>query len=97
LRYENVIAHLCYEEAFAPDRDYPKSDENVMSCAFKWINSPWLTAYRRGSDFLRGCQGVELQHFVIYGGDSIVEVVAPGEPAITKIEQRQIISTQYEV
>jgi len=41
--------------------------------------------------------GEKLHHYLIFGGDSIVEVIALGEPQIERVDQRMIIEVKHEV
>src|SRR6516162_3212017 len=45
VRFDKVLALLCYEEALALGRDYPEA-AGVSSdgCAYLWPDSPWLRA-----------------------------------------------------
>jgi hypothetical protein len=97
VRFECVIALLCYEEAFAFERGYralTRSEENL--CAYKWIGSPWLDAYRKGEAFvMQGGKG-PLEHYLVFGGDSIVELVVSEEPKIERLDEKATIVTKHE-
>ncbi|MDB6124774.1 MAG: hypothetical protein JWQ71_3767 [Pedosphaera sp.] len=95
VRAERVTAVLCYQEAFAPDRGCRASTRREdRTCAYQWIDSPWLQSYRDGEEiFMWG----SLLHYVILGGDSIVEFIAPGEPTIERIDSSTILETKLKV
>ena len=95
VRSQHVIAVLSYEEAFAFDRGYrglAGIDDGL--CAYRWIDSPWLQSYRRGADIFGWAS---LQHYVVLGGDSIVELVAADEPTIYRLESKQLLTLQHEL
>jgi hypothetical protein len=98
VRFENVITLLCYEEAFAFDRGYKKlnRDEGNL-CAYRWINSSWLKEYQKGIDILRKKNTGELEHYVVFGGDSNVELIAFGHPKIERIDTKTFLETKQEI
>ena len=90
VRFDRVLAALCYEEALALNRGYPQA----AGCACLWNDSPWLRASRGWAvDFLRW---PDLRHYVVFGGDSIVELLA-SEPKIQQIDKKTVIETKHEV
>jgi hypothetical protein len=94
-RFEKVLALLSYEEACALDRGYsalPGFDPEC--CAYRWIESPWLESYRKGADVFAW---KDLRHFLILGGDSIVEVIASGQPKVERLDKRAIMETKHEI
>jgi hypothetical protein len=96
VRFDKVLAVLCYEEALALDRGYPGLPNLPSSvCAYLWADSPWLRASRgRAVDFL---QWPDLQHYLIFGGDSIVELLASGAPYVERIDERRVLEAKHEV
>jgi len=53
-----------------------------------------LESYRKGADVF---EWKNLQHFLVLGGDSIVELVASGQPKVERLDKRAIIETKHEV
>jgi len=95
VRIESVIAVLSYEEAFTFDRGYRElSGIDARICAYRWMDSPWLQSYREGAGIFGWAS---LQHYLVFGGDSIVEIIAAGEPTIQRIEFKQLLSIQHEL
>jgi hypothetical protein len=95
VRFGKVIALLCYEEAFAFDRGYRAlSGIEPNCCAYLWTDSPWMQSYRKGADVL---DWKDLQHYLVCGGDSIVELIASGQPKVEWLDEKRVIETKYEV
>jgi len=95
IRFGNVVALLCYEEACAFDRGYralPGFDRKLS--AYLWIDSPWLESYCKGADVF---EWKDLQHFLVLGGDSIVEIIAEGQPKLERLENTATNETKHEV
>jgi hypothetical protein len=93
--FGKVIAVLCYEEAFAFDRGYRAlRGIEPKCCAYLWTSSPWLESYRKGADVF---EWKGLQHYLVLGGDSIVELIASGQPKIERLDERRVIETKYAV
>jgi hypothetical protein len=95
VRFDKVIALLCYEEALMLGRDYRAlTGIEASVCAYLWIDSPWLRDNRSAADLFKL---KDLKHYLVFGGDSIVELVASGEPKIEQIDKRTVFETPYEV
>ncbi len=84
---ETTLAFSCLDESCAPQRDFGDTEiEDVKSCAWQWIDSPWIKSYE-GCNYDADAQPIPLNHFFIYGGDNIVEFLCRYEPVITKLEK----------
>lgn len=95
VRFDKVLAMLCYEEALALDRGYGSlAGVQPSVCAYLWADSPWLRASRGRAEFL---QWPDLRHYVVFGGDSIVELLASGEPRVERLDERTVLETKHEV
>jgi hypothetical protein len=95
VRFDKVLAVLCYEESLALGRGYPGLPNPQASvCAYLWPDSPWLRASRGWAEF---SHWPEPHHYVIFGGDSIVELLASGEPEVERIDERRVFETKHEV
>jgi len=95
VHFSKVIMLLCYEEAHAFNRGY-RDLPSIESrrCAYIWSGSPWLESYKRGAEVF-GWK--DLQHYVIFGGDSIVELIATGQPTVERLDKGKVIVTNHEV
>jgi hypothetical protein len=94
VRFEKVLAALYYEEALALGRDYPKSTD-ASGCAFLWADSSWLRASQgRAVDFLRW---PDLRHYIVFGADDVVELLASGESKVERIDERTVLETKHDV
>ena len=95
VRFERVLVSLCHEEAVALARDYhSRSGVERSVCAYLCPGSPWVDASRYWTE-LSGLS--QLQHYLIFGGDSIVELVAAGQPTVEQIQEKRVIESRYEV
>ena len=92
VRFNKVITLICYEEAFCLDRGHRIPPHG--GCAYLWCDSPAVQSYRRGEDIF---SWRDLQHYLIFGGDSIVELIASGQPKIERLDQRQIVEVKHEL
>jgi hypothetical protein len=98
--FGEVLAFTFMDEACCPERDISsatideaiKNDKSV--CAFQWIDSPWLKSYE-------GCHDPysesKFSHYLIYGGDNNIEVITQNMPTIRIIEQKEILTIEWEV
>ena len=95
VRFDKVLAALYYEEALALRGKYPAvADGQTSGCAYLWPDSPWLGASRGWAvDFLRW---PDLSHFVFFGGDDVVELLACGA-TVERIDEKRVIETKHEV
>lgn len=95
VRFDKVLAVLCYEEALPLDRGYGSlAGAQPSVCAYLWVDSPWVRASRGRAEFL---QWPELRHYVVFGGDSIVELLASGEPEMKRIDKITVLETKHAV
>jgi hypothetical protein len=98
VRFKNVVTLLCYEETCAIDRGYRSliwSEADL--CAYRWITSPWLKHYRVLEDILFSRSAEKLNHYLLFGGDTIVEVIALGEPTVEQVNSKRVIEIKHEV
>jgi hypothetical protein len=91
-KFENIIAFTCMEEAYSPEREYSKVEAEEVSCAYEWIDSPWLKAYEQGEHFIAGGKTKPFYHYVIFGGDNNVEIITPNRPFIEIISEKTTIN-----
>lgn len=79
-----VLGFTCLDEGCAPQRWFSAVDtEQVKTCAYQCLESPWIESYR-------GCQfdadgPIPLNHYLIYGGDNIIEFVCQHEPTVSTV------------
>jgi hypothetical protein len=95
VRFDKVLALLCHEEALTLGQRYqnlPGIESAV--CAYIWADSPWLRDNRGVADLHHL---PDLFHYVVFGGDSIVELLASGVSEIERINERTVIETKHEV
>jgi hypothetical protein len=71
----------------------PSSAKNW--CAFIWQQSPQVLAYEtlaRSHDL-----PTPIRHYLIFGGDDIVEVICASEPKIEKVTEPRSLHATYEI
>jgi hypothetical protein len=98
VRFGQVVTLLCYEETCAIDRGYGglvRSEYDLS--AYRWITSQWLQHYRVLEDIYFNKSPEKLHHYLLFGGDSVVEVIALGEPQVERVDQKMTIEVKYEV
>src|SRR5262245_22598668 len=84
VRFDRVLVSLCYEETVSLGRDYRSlSGMEPSVCAYVWTGSPWLQA-SSGTAELQELSAV--RHYVVFGGDSIVELIASGQPKVERLD-----------
>jgi hypothetical protein len=98
VRFWDVVLLLEYEETCAIDRGFRNLIRSEFElCAYHWITSPWLKEYRVLEDILFTKSSEKLHHYILLGGDSIVEVIALGEPQVERVDKKMFIDVKHEV
>jgi hypothetical protein len=95
VRFDRVLVSLCYEETVSLDRDYRSLTGIEPSvCAYVWTGSPWL---RASSGTAELHELLAVQHYLVFGGDSIVELIASGQPKVERLDSHRVIEARHEV
>ena len=87
------------EEMHFPDHEF--RDAKVVEeklCAYRFLGSAWLESYKQGEYFLFNIDGGNsevLSHYVICGGDDILQVVTKNEPNITVVNQPTVRTIEF--
>ena len=98
IHFWDVVTLLCYEETCAIERDWNKLVRSEYDlCAYRWITSPWLQHYRILEEIRFRKSEEKLHHYILLGGDDIVEVIALGEPKVEQVDQKRTLEFKYEV
>jgi hypothetical protein len=99
IKFGEIIAFTCMEEAFCPEREYSHADIDgeikERNCALQWIDSPWLKAYETGEHFAVAGKPTPFYHYLIFGGDNNIEVITPNKPEIEMIKEKTILKINY--
>ena len=96
--FKNVLVFNCFDEACAPERDWPEIENaDPKPCAWKWIDSPWVTSYEGCGEFDSNNSPRPLFHYLIFGGDYNVEVISKAEPVVEKINEPRNISMSFHI
>ena len=80
------IASIKYtkEDLFPIDR-FNKLPRNGDGCCYVWCESPWCREFAESASQIGFSLGSDdLKHYVILGGDWIVEALSVSEPVVTK-------------
>jgi hypothetical protein len=86
INFGYVLAYLCYDESFPPDREWEKIEREKGICSYKWKHSPWVESY---SIHYGNTKDEILCHYLIIGADNIIEIVSYNEPLIRKVESKE--------
>jgi hypothetical protein len=96
---ESIVAtHM--DESCCPKKDFANVvlemdvEEDKYIAAFQWLGSPWLKSYEPCFD----PYGKEKYgHYLIFGGDSNVEVISCETPRIEKVDAPVLLSLNAEI
>lgn len=81
----SAMEEMHFPEIYFNDAEY---EDGGNSCAYKFVDSPWIESYNRGEYFLfnnDGGKSETLSHFVIFGGDDVFQVVTRHIPTVETI------------
>lgn len=93
--FENVLVAHSLDEACAPQLPFPESQvSSVRSCSWQWLDSPTIKSYQ-GCHYTADGEEAEILHFLIFGGDHIVEVVTKSQPLIAKVTEPRVINLVF--
>ena len=85
IRSADVLAFTCFDESCSPKRWFSNVEtDQVETCAYRCQDSPWVDSYRSCQHDSDG-KPIPLNHYLIYGGDNIVEFLCQHEPTISKL------------
>lgn len=99
VKFGEVIAFTCFEEANAPERDFTFENlEEKNLCAYQYLDSPWLKSYKPWIEhFNFHNDPVEANHYLIFGGDNNIEIITTNEPTIEIIKEKIIVKLEYDI
>ncbi len=96
--FGTVIEFNCYEEGFAPDHDYETAEVEINGLsAYEWIDSPSIEAYECGLPHVASKDCQKLHHYILFGGDNIVEIVTENMPEIEIVNESRKIYIELKV
>ena len=96
LKFRSAPFFMFYDETCAPPsipqwfdllKAIPKSSTVI------WHDSPLVKQYAGIGGYSN--QNLKLKHYIILGGDSIVEILAYEEPSIEQFTERQKFTMEY--
>lgn len=95
VNFYSVLVFSCFDEGCAPAREWPEVG-NIESkpCAWQWIDSPWVKSYQPCGNHDADGNPDPLHHYLIFGGDNIVEVISRKEPVIEEVWTGHSITTE---
>lgn len=97
VEFKDAPLLLCSEETGASsDPDFIRlKPEALRCCTFLWVNSPLLRRNRGlGSSMIAARE--PLKHFLVFGGDAIVEILGYQEPVMTPFSGPISLSVNYD-
>ena len=81
----SVLAFTCLDESCAPQRWFSTEEtEQEEISAYHCLESPWIESYE-GCQYDANGDPKPLNHYLIYGGDNIVEFVCQHEPVVSQL------------
>lgn len=81
----SVLAFTCLDEGCAPKRWFSTVEtEQAEICAYHCHESPWIKSYE-GCQYDAKGNPIPLNHYLIYGGDNIVEFLCQHEPVVLQL------------
>ena len=81
------------DESVAPTKEFSTlRREPRQSCTYYWLNSPWLREYEETKSLVDMYYGGRLKHFVVLGGDTIVEILAVEDPEIKEVTSARVVA-----
>ena len=95
IKFQCVPAYRCLGESTVPDQ-YLLHADNPHRSSYIWEGSPWLAEFEDSRDNIEASFMVpfsDVKHYVVFGGDSIVEILAAKEPLIEEIPSAKVIRT----
>lgn len=94
VKFYGVAAFKCEDESVAPVKRYHGlKREESEHYAYLWENSPWLQEFAESQGMLDIYYQGRLIHYVIFGGDLIIEVLSAEEPQIEEVSGPSLIVT----
>jgi hypothetical protein len=66
-----------------------------------WLDSPWLRHYQKSSSSIASLASgtmkqSAMKHYVLPGGDSLVQVIFVGEPTFSIISEPAVLTTTHQ-
>ena len=84
----SVLAFTFLDEGCTPKRWFSIVEtEQAESCAHHCLESPWIKSYE-SCQFDADGRPIPLNHYLIYGGDNIVEFLCRYEPTVSVLAKQ---------
>jgi hypothetical protein len=93
IKFAEIYGFKVMDESWAPVNRFVTVQRTAKGCAYLWRGSLWLKEFLSERPSLEG----EVAHYVLLGGDLIVEVLSKYEPKIEEFESVAKISKHYSV
>jgi hypothetical protein len=91
-----VVAFREEDETFAPGFPSELHFDANLGCAWLCLDSPWLKEHEQWGDYFEDFMGGPLRHYLVIGGDSVVEILATRAPSISTIGGPTLLETTYD-
>lgn len=95
IEFDDMVAYKCEDEGFAPTKLILSLSRDCIASAYMWIGSPWLKEWDEEQSrlLLAAAHYPFPRHYLLLGGDNIVEVLVGGEPVINPITEPTTVLT----
>ena len=87
VEFRKVLVFSCVDEGCAPERKWPDTEQyDSNPCAWIWTDSPSIKSYQN-CNFDSDGLPEKMDHYLIFGGDNNVEVIAKDQPTINTLNE----------
>jgi hypothetical protein len=98
--FGDVLVCNIMDEGCCPHREFGEAvfDPSITSDTFvaslKWLDSPWLKSYEPCHD---PYSDRRFTHYLVFGGDTNLEVICSNEPTITLISPGEHLQIKHDI
>jgi hypothetical protein len=92
VRFSSIVAFRVHQEGMMPS-SFPNVGPHRTCCSFKDSESTWKREFVEASPYIEASFGrrfSDLMHYLIIGGDQVVEVLAY-EPDVELVEKPELL------
>jgi hypothetical protein len=83
LEFKFAASFKCTDESVFPVDRFNQLPRSGDSCCYLWKESPWSRDFGECLAQVKAAYGCStLRHYIILGGDNVVEVLAVGDPVV---------------
>jgi hypothetical protein len=82
--FEHVVGHKVCGETYVRNSRFHIERDDPNVCSYTWDDSPWLADF--DTEYVETLGGTKVIHYVLLGGDYIVELLAHGKVEIESVD-----------